>query len=257
MALAGRTVAITGASRGLGRAIALRCGALKARVALLARSEDRPSHGKLDSTLNEVASAIRASDGQALVVPIDLSQASADDTDFAIEQIRRGFGALDALVLNASAVCVDKAPTARQYELMMAVNVRSTHNLILSGAPLLQRSDLGHILSISPPLYTLRDKWLRTHPAYTASKYGMSMLTIGFSDTLRCNTLWPRKLYRTAATRMLEEKTKIPGYSQGLSPELFARAATLVLSGRRRGEQLLDSDLVDVPAEAVDDIFVD
>ena len=256
LCLSGRTVAVTGASRGIGREIALRCARMGANVALMARSANRPSHKSLSSTLNEVADDIRRLDCEALVVPIDLARADSDSVYRAVDKIKTVFGGLDALVLNASAISIDKIPTRKTYELMMNLNVRSTHDLIVTSLPLLEKSELRHVLSMSPPLYALADRWLRPHPAYTTSKYAMTMLTLGLSDTLRCNTLWPSKLYKTAATQMLENKTNVQGYTHGLAPEIFAKAAVQVLQSKRRGESLLDSELVSVPKHGVDDIFI-
>lgn len=258
--LAGKTVAITGASRGIGRALAIRCARAGANVALLARSADRPSHPKLTSTLAEVAEHVRATarrDDAALVVPIDLANAQAPASiGSALEQIDAAFGGLDALVLNASAVSVDRRPTSRHCDLMLNLNLRSTYDFISQAEGRLRESDLGHVLSLSPPLRTLSLDWIRPHPIYTVSKYGMTMVTLGFSDTLRCNTLWPSKLIRTAATAMLEERTHVPGFSRGRPPEEFAEVACAVLESERNGECLLDSDVSLVPSDGVDDIFI-
>ena len=256
--LSGKTIAITGASRGIGRAIALRCAREGANVALLARSATTPSHSKLASSLADVASEVRATtSSDALVVPIDLAHGLDEATiGAALEKIDATFGNLDALVLNASAISIDRCPTPKHYELMMNLNVRSTYELIAQCEPRLRNSDMRHVLSISPPLQTLSSKWIKPHPVYTTSKYAMSMMTIGFSDVLRCNTLWPTKLIRTAATAMLEEKTGVPAFSRGQTPDAFVNAVCSVLTSERTGECLLDADIVSVSSDGVDDIFI-
>lgn len=101
----------------------------------------------------------------------------------------------------------------------------------------LKKSELGHVLSIAPPLRTLHERWLFPHPVYSASKYGMAMVTLGVQDELRANTIWPRKLIRTAATKLLEQDTGIPGHTQGLPPEAFADVVHTIVQ-RRNGSGL-------------------
>lgn len=254
MSLKARTVLITGASRGIGRAIAMRCAEDGANVGLIARSATRPSHRGLSGTLEEVAARVEALGGTPFVMPVDVRDAAKTRSE--VSKAAAKFGAIDAIVNNASAIDVDKLPPVERVDLMLGVNVRGTLSMILASHRHLRESELGHVLSISPPLGTLSMEWLLPHPPYTLSKYGMTMLTLGYADVLRANTLWPKKLVRTAATKMLEAKTGVPGHSRGGSPYRFARAVHAVLCSRRRGQSLLDSDLGPVDENGVDDIFI-
>lgn len=266
MTLLDKTVLITGASRGIGRHIALSCARQGAKVALLARSGYAPSHPSLEGSLKNVKYEIenRGYKHAPLLFPIDLSSCSRDDLSKVMITIRSHFKSLDAVVLNASVVSVNRTPSRKEYDLMMNVNTRSTYDLLSLSIPYLRHSkEGGSLLSISPPLRTLSDEWIQPHPVYTMSKYGMSMLTVGFSTQVSsCHTLWPKKLLRTAATRMLEQKTGVQGYSEGKSPERFAEAATLLLT-KKGSCQYLDSDLWkergeedEDEEEGVDDIFL-
>lgn len=252
--LAHRTVIVTGASRGIGRQIALTCAARRANVVLVARSDERPSHSRLEGTLRAVADETRHLGGVPLVAAADLRR--ADDVRRVVDAALDRFGQIDALVNNASALDLARAPSAEAIDLMLRVNVGATAQLIGACHDSLARSDLRHVLSISPPLATLSREWLAPHPIYTTSKYGMSMVTLGFAGALRANTLWPRKLIRTAATRRIEQQTSLPAYSRGLSAERFARTCCDVLESERNGESCLDDDIDPVGDEGVDDIFI-
>lgn len=257
-ALYNRVVAITGASRGIGKQIALRCARDGARVALIARSDAVPSHASLQGTLREVAREVECQGGTPLILPTDITD--YDSVQQAVATIADAFGTLDVLVNNASALYTGADPARAR--VVFRVNLQGTLNVIEAARPLMQESPLAsspssrHILSISPPVATFSPAWGYAHPAYTASKYGMSMVTLGYARDMRANTLWPRKLYRTAATERLERETGRPILESALDPRLFAEAAYKVLSGEASGVSLLDSELVDLPAGGIDDIFV-
>ena len=196
--LRNRVIVITGASRGIGTRIALKCARDGAHTVILARSGTKTSHKALTGTLSEVADEIRVFGGSVLPVETDLR-----DTDAirkAIETTVHQFGRIDAIVNNASAISVENMPQPKQYDVIMDVNTRASANMILHSHAYLDKSDLRHILTISPPLRTLSVKWLTPHPVYSVSKYGMTMLTLGYSDNYRANTIWPKKLIATAAT---------------------------------------------------------
>lgn len=252
--LKGKTILVTGASRGIGKEIAKVCAKDGANVVLLARSHTQSSHKLLDGTLNEVAEEIRDFGGNALPLQVDLQDSIS--VKRAIAESLGNYNQIDAIVNNASAIDVLKVPSMNKYDLMMNVNARGTANMILESYESLQKSDLRQVVTISPPLRTLSQKWLEPHPMYTTSKYAMTMITLGYADTLRANTIWPKKLLATAATKMLEEKTKIPGFSRGLSPEKFAKTVYELLCSDSTGVSCLDDEIDPVDRNGIDDIFI-
>ena len=199
--LAGKTLLISGGSRGIGLAIAERAARDGANVALIAKT-DQP-HPRLEGTIHTAAAAIAAAGGQALPIVGDIRDEGlvAD----AVAQTVERFGGIDIVVNNASAIA--PLPSSRlspkQYDLMQSINSRGTFVLTRASLDALRCSANAHILTLSPPLNPDR-RWLAEHAAYTLSKYGMTMLTIGFAEELRqegiaANTLWPRTLIATAA----------------------------------------------------------
>lgn len=249
-----KTIIVTGAARGLGRAMALRFAEDGANIALLGRSGKHPSHPSLASTLEEVADDVKRLGGTPLVLRTDLTQASQIYSS--VQACIRTFGGIDVLINNASALYVNEDLSLKQYDTMMNVNCRATFSMIDACLPELKQSAVGHILSISPPLEQCLPKWIERHPPYTLSKFGMTMLTIGQSHRVKSNTLWPQKLIRTAATKRLEKMTNIPAFTHGLSPDHFVEAAHIIVSSDATGECFLDSDLVHVPDGGLYDIFV-
>lgn len=245
---------ITGASRGIGREIALACAKKKANVVLVARSAKIPSHNELDGTLEQVAQDVERVGGTPLIVEADIR--NSQEVVDAIIKAKLRFHSIDCLVNNASALCTEKVPTVKQNALMMQVNTLGTANMISASYAILRESNLRHVLTISPPLSTLCESWLFPHPTYTTSKYGMSMITLGYSDTLRANTLWPKKLLKTAATKQIEKATGYPAFSQGLDPGTFANTALNVIESDSTGMSCLDDDLFRVNSEGLDDIFI-
>jgi len=203
--LKSKTVFISGASRGIGRAIALRAAADGANVVVAAKT-DRP-HPKLPGTIHTVAGEIEDAGGRALPLKVDIR-----DEDAVADAVRSAadtFGGIDALVNNASAIYL--AGTAetpmKRFDLMHQVNTRGTFVCTQACLPYLEVADNPHILMLSPPP-NLDPKWFRDHVAYTIAKYGMSLCVLGMAEEFRergvaVNALWPRTVIATAALAML------------------------------------------------------
>ena len=202
--LQGKTLFITGASRGIGREIALRAARDGAHVAVAAKTAE--PHPKLPGTIHTVAEEIVAAGGRALAIQLDVRDEEAIAQ--AVQRTAAEFGGIDILVNNASAISL--TPTAatptRRYDLMMGVNVRATFLCSQACLPYLKKSANPHILTLSPPL-SMKAKWFAGHVAYTMSKYGMSMCTLGMAEELRrdgiaVNSLWPQTTIATAAVEV-------------------------------------------------------
>jgi citronellol/citronellal dehydrogenase len=199
--LQGRTLFITGASRGIGREIALRAARDGANVAVAAKTSD--PHPTLEGTIHTVADEIVKAGGRALAIQLDVRDEAAIVE--AVNRTAREFGGLDILVNNASAISLTptEATPAKRFDLMVGVNVRATFLCSQAAIAHLRKSANAHILTLSPPL-NMAAKWFAGHVAYTISKYGMSMCTLGMSHELReqgiaVNSLWPRTTIATAA----------------------------------------------------------
>ncbi len=234
--LQGKTLFITGASRGIGLAIGTRAARDGAQIVLVAKTvEPNP---KLPGTLHSAAAQIEAAGGQALVVPTDIriEAAIADAVRAAIER----FGGIDILINNASAISLTTTPTTtmKRFDLMFDVDVRGTFACTQAClAALIRSAEAGrnpHILNLSPPL-SMKARWFAPHVAYTMAKYGMSMCTLGHASEFRrhgigVNSLWPRTLIATAALQM------IPGLDtqKCRKPEILADAAWLILTSDAR-----------------------
>lgn len=238
MTLKGRTLFITGASRGIGLAIAKRAAADGANIVVAAKtSEPNP---KLPGTIYSAAEEVRAAGGQALPLQVDIrDEASVLD---AVRQAVMTFGGIDILVNNASAISLtdtEHTPMKR-YDLMHQVNARGTYLCTQACLPELRKSaEAGrnpHVLTMSPPL-SMKTHWFAPHTAYTMAKYGMSMCTLGHAGEFRrygiaVNSLWPRTAIATAALQM------IPGVDLKAcrTPEILADAAYLVLTSDARAD---------------------
>ncbi|XP_019410594.1 PREDICTED: hydroxysteroid dehydrogenase-like protein 2 isoform X1 [Crocodylus porosus] len=202
--LAGCTLFITGASRGIGKAIALKAAKDGANVVIAAKTSE--PHPKLAGTIYTAAEEIEAAGGKALpcVVNVREEQQIAD----AVEKAVQKFGGIDILVNNASAISLTGTleTTAKKLDLMMSANTRGTYLTSKLCLPFLKKSKIAHILNISPPL-NLNPIWFKNHCAYTISKYGMSMCVLGMAEEFRgevaVNALWPKTAIHTAAMDML------------------------------------------------------
>ena len=202
--LQGRTLFITGASRGIGREIALRAARDGANVAIAAKTVE--PHPKLAGTIHSVAAEVEAAGGKALAIQLDVRDEAAIAE--AIDRAARHFGGLDVLVNNASAISLTPtlATPAKRFDLMFSVNVRATFLCSQAAIAHLRKSTNAHILTLSPPL-SMKPKWFAGHVAYTMSKYGMSMCTLGMAEELRAdgiavNSLWPRTTIATSAVEV-------------------------------------------------------
>jgi citronellol/citronellal dehydrogenase len=202
--LAGKTLFITGASRGIGREIALRAARDGARVAVAAKTAE--PHPKLAGTIHTVAAEIEAAGGKALAIQLDVRDEAAIAQ--AVAKAAKAFGGIDILVNNASAISLTSTleTTAKRFDLMMGVNMRATFLCSQACIPWLKKAANAHILNLSPPL-NMQPRWFAGHVAYTMSKYGMSMCTLGMAEELKrdgiaVNSLWPRTTIATAAVEV-------------------------------------------------------
>ncbi|QPZ38775.1 SDR family oxidoreductase [Paramicrobacterium chengjingii] len=227
--LAGKTVLMSGGSRGIGLAIALRAARDGANIALLAKT-DTP-HPKLEGTVHTAAEQIRDAGGQAIAVVGDVR--NDDDIVRAVTETVGEFGGVDIVVNNASVLnlarTLDLQP--KHYDLMQDVNVRGTFMLSRAALPHLKEAANPHILSLSPPI-NLDPKWLGAHTGYTMAKYGMSMATLGMAaefarEGVAANTLWPRTTIKTAAVGNILGGEKMIARSR--TPQIYADAAYEVL----------------------------
>lgn len=230
--LSGKRIFVTGGSRGIGLAIALRAARDGASVAIAAKtSEPNP---KLPGTIHSAAQEIRDSGGIALPIQCDLRD--EDQIVAAVNQAAEEFGGIDILINNASAINLTptEATPAKRFDLMFDVNVRGTFLTSQAAIPHLRESAKAgrnpHILTLSPPL-SMKAKWFQHHVAYTMAKYGMSMCVLGMSEEFRktgiaVNALWPRTAIDTAALQM------IPGVDTAAcrTPEILADAAYVILN---------------------------
>jgi len=244
--LGGKTLFITGASRGIGRAIALRAARDGANIIIGAKTTV-PSP-KLPGTIYTVAEEIEAAGGKAHPVACDIR--SEEEVRAAVAQAVERFGGIDVLVNNASAIWLsDTAGTPmKRFDLMMAVNVRGAFLCTQACLPWLERSTSPHVLMLSPPL-SLRARWVSPHVAYTISKYGMSLCVLGMAEELRergiaVNALWPRTVVATSALNLLGGKETA---RHARVPDIVADAAHAILTRPPRectGNFFLDEDVL-------------
>lgn len=232
--LTGKTLFITGGSRGIGEAIALRAARDGANVVIAAKTVD--PHPKLPGTIHTVAAAIERAGGNALPIELDIRDERA--VQEAAERAAGQFGGIDIVVNNASAI--NLTPVAetpmRRYDLMMGVNVRGTFAVTQACLPFLKKASNPHVLVLSPPI-NLDPKWFARHTAYTISKYGMSMCVLGMAEEFRrdgiaVNALWPRTVIATAALAMLGGMVNPDNCRK---PEIMADAAHAVLTRDAKG----------------------
>jgi citronellol/citronellal dehydrogenase len=232
MSLSGKRIFITGGSRGIGLAIALRAAADGASIAIAAKTAD--PNPKLPGTIHTAAAEIEAAGGKALALQCDIRDELAIEE--AIKKTADTFGGIDIVINNASAINLTKTDQtpAKRFDLMFDVNVRGTFLTSQAALPHLRQSAKDgrnpHILNLSPPL-SMKPIWFQNHVAYTMAKYGMSMCVLGMAeefkrDGIAVNALWPRTVIDTAALQM------IPGIDAlaGRTPQILADAAHIILN---------------------------
>jgi len=254
MSLAGKTLFITGASRGIGLAIALRAARDGANIAIAAKT-DAP-HPKLPGTIHTAAAEIEAAGGRALALMVDVRDEEA--VKAAIDRTAAHFGGLDIVVNNASAITL--TPTAstdmRRFDLMHQVNARGTFMVSKFAIPHLERAANPHILMLSPPL-DMKAKWFAPHTAYSMAKFGMSLVVLGLAGELKpkgiaVNALWPRTTIATSAIRNLLGGDEVVRRSR--TPDIVADAAHAVFAKPAKsfsGNFLIDDSFL--AAEGVSD----
>ena len=226
--LAGKTLFITGASRGIGKAIALRAARDGANIVVAAKTAEPDP--RLPGTIHTAAAEIEAAGGRAL--PLVLDVRDEQQVQEVVAKAAAHFGGIDILVNNASAINLTKTPevVAKRYDLMMDINVRGTFMCSQACLPHLEKAANPHILVLSPPI-NLQEKWFESHAAYTVSKYSMSMVAYGLAAELRSkgiavNALWPRTLIATSALNIAGSQLG----TLGRTPEIMADAAYLILT---------------------------
>jgi citronellol/citronellal dehydrogenase len=230
MTLAGRTLFISGGSRGIGLAIALRAARDGANVALIAKTAD--PHPKLEGTVYTAAAQIEEAGGHALPVVGDIRD--EDQVTQAVALTVERFGGIDVCVNNASAINLSgtEALEIRRYDLMQSINTRGTFVVSRACIPHLKLAGNPHILTLSPPV-SLEPRWLGPHVGYTIAKYGMTLCALGFAaefaaDGIASNALWPRTLIATAAVQNLLGGEA--AMARARRPELYADAAYAVIT---------------------------
>ena len=245
--LAGKTLFITGASRGIGKSIALRAARDGARVVVA--SKTAAPHPRLEGTIHTAAEEIRAAGGEALACVVDVRHEASIQA--AVDQAVETFGGIDILINNASAISL--TPTLmtemKRFDLMHQVNTRGTFFCSKLCLPHLLKANNPHILNISPPL-NMQSKWFAPHLAYTMAKYGMSMCVLGMAEEYKkkgvgVNALWPRTAISTAAVRnLLGGESSI---ARCRIPEIMADAAHWILTqpaSELTGQFLVDDDVL-------------
>ena len=229
MSLSGKTIFMSGGSRGIGLAIAKKCAADGANIVIAAKT-DKP-HPKLDGTIHTAAAEIESAGGHALGVVCDIR--SEEAVKHAVAQAVDRFGGIDICVNNASAISLTPTTSTpmKRYDLMNQVNARGTFLVSQSCIPHLLKSENPHILNLAPPL-DMNPKWFKHHTAYTMAKYGMSMCTLGMSEEFRgkvaVNSLWPMTSIDTAAVRNVLGGDSMARMSR--TAEIVADAAYVVLN---------------------------
>ena len=243
MSLAGKTLFITGASRGIGLAIALRAARDSANIAIAAKTAQ--PHPKLSGTVYTAAEDIERAGGKALPLVVDVRDEAVVKN--ALEKTAQAFGGIDVVVNNASAISLTSVADTdmRRFDLMHQINARGTFVVSKWAIPYLEKAANPHILMISPPL-DMEEKWFAPHTAYSMAKFGMSLVVLGLAGELRdkgiaVNALWPRTIIATAAIQNLLGGAE--RMQQARKPEIVADAAYAVFSTPAReltGRFLID-----------------
>ncbi|MCU0374065.1 MAG: NAD(P)-dependent oxidoreductase [Chitinophagaceae bacterium] len=242
-----KTIFITGASRGIGKAIALKLAADGANIVIAAKSVTEDP--RLGGTIYSAAEEVEAAGGKALAIQLDIRDEAASKA--ALEQAAAHFGGIDALINNASAI--NLLPTEktepRRYDLMHDINVRGTFFLCQAAIPFLKKSSNAHIINLSPPI-NMQPKWFAGHLAYTISKYNMSMIAYGLAAELKpfriaANALWPKTTIATAAVNNLLGGEMLMKLSR--TPAIIADAVHYILqqpAAQYTGQFLLDEEVL-------------
>ena len=252
MSLKGKTLFITGGSRGIGLAIALKAAADGANVAIAAKTVE--PHPKLEGTINTAAAAIEKAGGRALPLAVDVRDEEAVKT--AIEKTASQFGGIDIVVNNASAISLTPVlgTDMRRFDLMHQISTRGTFIVSKYAIPYLLKAANPHILMLSPPL-DMKEKWFAPHTAYSMAKFGMSLVVLGLAGELRgtvaVNALWPRTTIATAAIKNLLGGDEVMRRSR--TPAILADAAYRVFAKEKSftGNFLIDDNFLS--AEGVSD----
>ncbi|MHC8341461.1 SDR family oxidoreductase [Pseudomonas sp. HLT2-19-2] len=246
MSLKGKTLFITGASRGIGREIALRAARDGANIVIAAKSAE--PHPKLPGTIFSVAKEVEAAGGQALALQVDVRDEVA--VREALAQAHEHFGAIDALINNAGAIKLTGVQhiELKRFDLMHQINTRAVLLCSQAALPYLKKTS-GHILNLSPPL-NLATKWFAQYSPYTVTKYGMSMLTLGMSEEFKnygisVNSLWPQTMIATAAIEF--QLGSRESFKHARTPAIMADAAHLILDSSARsitGRLMIDEEIL-------------
>jgi citronellol/citronellal dehydrogenase len=245
--LSGRTMFMSGGSRGIGLAIALRAARDGANVALIAKTAE--PHPKLPGTVFTAAEEIEAAGGHALPLAGDIR--NEDQVLDAVQKTVERFGGIDIVVNNASAIQIEGSETLpmKRYDLMQNINTRGTFLVSRACVPHLKEGTNPHVLTLSPPL-NMKPHWFQHHLAYTLAKYGMSMCTLGMAaeyagDGIAFNSLWPRTIIATAAVQNLLGGDEAMARSR--KPEILADAAHAILGRDSRectGNFFIDDEVL-------------
>lgn len=243
ISLKGKFALVSGASRGIGKAIAIELARQGVSVALLGKTEQ--SHASLEGTLLETAEEIKKLGGQSLPIRCDVR--SEEDVLHAISEVTQKFGRLDFLINNAGSVQLlnTEQMETKRFDLIQQINVRGAFLLVKHALPLLKKGQNAHILNVSPPL-DIAPQWFENHLPYTLSKYSLSLLSYGWAAEFKkykicVNSLWPRTLIDTAAMRLFEG---VEVNTDCRSPQIMADASTLLFKTQESGQWFLDEDIL-------------
>ncbi|MFT5432321.1 MAG: citronellol/citronellal dehydrogenase [Myxococcota bacterium] len=247
MSLSGKTLFITGASRGIGKAIALRAAADGANVTIAAKTTE--PHPKLEGTIYTAAEEIEAAGGKALACKVDIR--SEEDVQAAVDKTVETFGGIDILVNNASAISLTglTQTSMKRFDLMHQINARGSYLCTKLTIEHLKKSDNPHVLNLSPPL-NLNPRWFKNHSAYTLAKYSMSVWVLGMAEEFRSagvafNALWPQTTIGTAAVRNMLGGDSMVNASR--TPDILSDSAYVIFNRPSRectGNFFIDQDLL-------------
>ena len=249
--LADRTLVVSGGSRGIGLAIALGAARQGANVVLLAKTAE--PHPKLPGTVHTAVADVEAVGAKAVAVVGDVRK--EEDVARAVDTAVQTFGGVDIVINNASAIATEPTEqlAAKKFDLMMDINVRGTFLLTKAALPYLKQSPNAHVITLAPPL-NLNPYWLGAHPAYTVSKYGMTLLSLGWAQEaaiqkegsgIGFSCLWPQTYIATSAVANLADGDNLASASR--SPEIMADAAVQILTGPAKdanGQTYIDADVL-------------